>query len=83
MESRIPQMSPDGRKPLEEKQEFLKRAKDYLATLKSRKEHEIPSWEFSFMPSVAESDELQRFRSSRFNELSKDPTGSLRRSTRS
>ena len=33
----------------------------------------MPSFKFSFLPSVAESDELQRFRDSKYSAFSRDP----------
>ena len=73
LEQRLGETSPDRRQELEEKQLLLTGAKDYLATLQARKELGIPSWTFSFMPAVAESEELQEFRQSGFNEFSRDP----------
>ena len=67
LESRLDDMSPERREILVEKQELLRGAKDYLKTLYARTEHEIPSWQFSLMPQVAESDALQKYRDSEYN----------------
>ena len=73
LEARLGQMSPERRKTLEENKDLLRGARDYLRTLRARVERGIPSFKFSFLPSVAESDALQRFRNSQFAAFSKDP----------
>ena len=73
LEARLEQMSPERRKTLEENQELLRGARDYLRTLKARVELGIPSWKFSYMASVAESDALQKFRKSQYSAFSQDP----------
>lgn len=73
LEARLEQMSPERRRTLEENQELLRGARDYLKTLRARAEFGIPSFKFSFMPSVAESDALVRFRNSQYSAFPKDP----------
>lgn len=71
LEDRLDEMSPERRAALEEKQQLLVGACDYLRTLENRVEHGIPSWKFTFHPGAAESEELNRFRSSEFNSFSR------------
>lgn len=73
LEARLEQMSPERRTTLEENQELLRGARDLLETLRARQELGIPSFKFSLMPSVSESDALQKFRESQYNAFSKDP----------
>ena len=71
--NRLEQMSPERRKTLEENQDLLRGARDYLKTLKARVELGILSFRFSSMPSVAESDALQKFRKSQYSAFSQEP----------
>ena len=73
LEAKLEQVSPERRTTLEENQELLRGAKDYLETLMARQEFDIPSWKFSLMPQVAESDALQKFRNSQYNAFPLDP----------
>ncbi len=73
LEDQIGQMSPENRTALEENRDLLTGARDYLATLSARAELGLPTWEFSFVPSVAESEALQRFRKRGSNEFSRSP----------
>ena len=73
LEGRLEQVSPERRNVLEENQEILRGAKDYLETLRARQEFELPSWKFSWLPDVAESVALQKFRESKYNAFPRDP----------
>ena len=66
-------MSPELINTLEVNQALLCGARDYLNTLKARKELGIPSWKFSSMPSGAGADAPQRFRKSQYSAFPRDP----------
>jgi DNA invertase Pin-like site-specific DNA recombinase len=72
LEARLEQVSPERKNALEENQEILRGARDYLGTLKARQDLGLPSWKFSLSPSVAESDALQKFRESEYNAFPKN-----------
>lgn len=75
LEARLEEMSPERRQSLEDKQELLRGAREYLKSLKERAEIGIPSWRFSPPLAWAESDASHKFRESQYYAFSWDADG--------